>query len=59
MPHTEDDTRLGAPPEARHPAPASEKPPRLALGLMIGLILGCAVIVAILLWLFGNVPGSG
>lgn len=52
----EDDVRLGTPPEARHPAP--EKPPRLALGLMIGLIVGCAVVVGIVLWLYGNVPGS-
>ena len=56
MPQTEDDTRLGTPPEARHPGDA--KPPRLALGLMIGLITGCAVIVGLLLWWFGNVPGS-
>lgn len=52
----EDDTRLGTPPEARHP---DEKPPRMALGLMIGLILGCAAVVAALLWMFGNVPNSG
>ncbi|WP_372016395.1 hypothetical protein [Pseudoxanthomonas sp. 10H] len=52
----EDDTRLGAPPEARHPT--GEKPPRMGLGLMVGLIAGCAVIVAIVLWFVGEVPGS-
>ena len=57
MPHTEDDTRLGTPPEARHPD--DDKPPRMAIGLMIGLIAACAVVVAIVLWLFGEVPGSG
>ena len=57
MPHTEDDTRLGTPPEARHPD--DDKPPRMAMGLMIGLIAACAVVVAIVLWLFGEVPGSG
>ena len=54
----EDDARLGAPPEARHPQPASEKPPRMALGLTLGLIAGCALVAGVLLWLFGNVPGS-
>jgi|GEM_PF-1392026 len=53
----EDDVRLGTPPEARHPT--EEKPPRLALGLMIGLIAASAVVVGIILWLYGNVPGSG
>ena len=28
-------------------------------GLMIGLILGCAAVAAVLLWLYGNVPQSG
>lgn len=52
----ENDTRLGAPPEARHPT--EDKPPRLALGMMIGLILASAVIVGMVLWAFGEVPGS-
>ena len=29
------------------------------LGLMLGLILGCAAVAAVLLWLYGNVPQSG
>lgn len=53
----EDDTRLGSPPEARHPT--DDKPPRMALSLMIGMILACAVIVGMVLWAFGEVPGSG
>lgn len=52
----EDDTRLGSPPEARRST--DDKPPRTALRLMVGLILGCAVIVAIVLWFIGEVPGS-
>ena len=54
----EDDARLGTPPEARAPH-EGDKPPRMGLGLMLGLILGCAAVVAVVLWLFGNVPGSG
>lgn len=52
-----DDTRLGSPPEARHPT--DDKPPRMALSLIIGMILACAVIVGMVLWAFGEVPGSG
>lgn len=54
----EDDARLGTPPEARPPH-EGDKPPRMGLGLMIGLILGCAAVAAVLLWLYGNVPQSG
>ena len=31
----------------------------MGLGLMLGLILGCAAVAAVLLWLYGNVPQSG
>ena len=55
----EDDARLGTPPEARHPQADGGKPPRMAMGLMLGLILGCAAVAAVLLWLYGNVPQSG
>ena len=54
----EDDARLGTPPEARAPH-EGDKPPRIGLGLMLGLILGCAAVAAVLLWLYGNVPQSG
>ena len=50
----EDDARLGTPPEARAPH-EGDKPPRMGLGL----ILGCAAVAAVLLWLYGNVPQSG
>ena len=54
----EDDARLGTPPDARAPH-EGDKPPRMGLGLMLGLILGCAAVAAVLLWLYGNVPQSG
>lgn len=57
----QDDTRLGTPPEGRsRPDPHGnrDKPPRMAMGLLIGLIGICTLIGALVLWRYGSIPGS-
>lgn len=56
----QDDTRLGTPPENRpsHGGHGKDKPPRMAMGLLIGLIGICTLIGALVLWRYGSIPGS-